>query len=153
MYKRRMVPEGFAVPGRVEGAGLHLRMLSVHDVIKDLAAVVDAAPRLVGLMEPGGTWPEGITLEENLTDLGWHEREFTLGHSFAYTVMNDDESRCLGCCYIYPSDRASHDAMAFYWARDPAFDAGLGAAFREFVAEWPFRAVAFPGRDIPWADW
>ena len=48
-------------------------------------------------MEPGDTWPDGLTLEVNLIDLAWHQREFTIGHSFAYTVMNDDESRCLGC--------------------------------------------------------
>ena len=48
-------------------------------------------------------------LEENLIDLGWHHREFTIRHSFAYTVMTLDESRSLGCAYLYP-------------AADPAFD-------------------------------
>ena len=67
---------------------------------QDFDAVMAAAPRLRGAMEPGDSWPDGITLEENLIDLGWHQREFTRGHSFAYTVMNDAESRCLGCGYI-----------------------------------------------------
>ena len=56
-------------------------------------------------MEPGGTWPDGLTLVVNLIDLAWHQREFTIGYSFAYTVMNDDESRCLGCGYINPPER------------------------------------------------
>ena len=114
--------------------------------------------RLVGFMEPAGDWPRRLTIDENLIDLGWHQREFTLRHSFAYTVMNDDESRCLGCCYIYPSNRPEFDAMAFYWAREAEFRTGfddrLGELFRGFIAvEWPFKTVAFPGRDIAWSDW
>ena len=27
-------------------------------------------------MEPDGNWPRGLTLEEDLIDLGWHQREF-----------------------------------------------------------------------------
>lgn len=150
MYKRRLVPEGFAVPAGIEAAGFRLRMLSVHDVIKDFAAVIDAAPRLKGAMEQGATWPDGLTIEENLIDLAWHEREFTIGHSFAYTVMTPDESRCLGCCYINPSDRPEFDAQAFWWARDADFDAELGAAFRALVAQFPFRAVGWPGREHGW---
>lgn len=158
MYSRRLVPTDFDVPARLDGAGFHLRMLSVHDVVKDFAAVVESEGRLVGLMGDGSDWPRGLTIEENLIDLAWHHREFTIGHSFAYTVMNDDESRCLGCCYITPSDRAAHDAAAFYWVRErefqQGFDSVLGKAFRGFLAEnWPFKAVAYPGRDIAWSDW
>lgn len=38
--------------------------------------------------------PDGPTLEENVIDLGWHRREFTIGHSFACGVMNDEKMRC-----------------------------------------------------------
>lgn len=154
MYKRPLVPEGFTVPDRLDGAGFHLRMLSVHDTVKDFSAVVESEARLIGLMEPASTWPRGLTIEDNLIDLAWHHREFTIGHSFAYTVMNDDESRCLGCCYINPSDRADYDAVVFYWARDVVFEAELGGAFRKFInSSWPFKRVAYPGRDIPWSRW
>ena len=121
-------------------------MLSIHDVVKDFDAVMTAGDRLKGAMETGSTWPEGLTLEENLIDLAWHQREFTIGHSFAYTVMNDDESRCLGCCYINPSDQPGVDADAFYWGRDPGFEGELGRAFRALIALFPFSRVAFPGR-------
>lgn len=146
MYKRRMIPDDFTPPARHKGDGFHLRMLSIHDVVKDFDAVMSAGERLKGAMEPGGIWPDGLTLEENLIDLAWHQREFTIGHSFAYTVMNDDESRCLGCCYINPSDTPGVDADAFYWARDPDFEAELGTAFRALVARFPFLSVALPGR-------
>ena len=90
---------------------------------------------LPGFMEPGSRWPEGLTVEENLIDLAWHHREFTLRHSFAYTVLDPAGERCLGCAYLYPSDRAGFDAMAFYWARgfDADLDRRIGAAFRSML--------------------
>lgn len=157
MYKRPLIP-GFVPPARLDGNGFHLRRLSSVDVVKDFAAVMDSAERLVGFMDPNDRWPTGLTIQENLVDLGWHEREFTLGHSFAYTVMNDAEDRCLGCSYIYPSDRPGYDAMVFYWVREAEHQAGfdkvLGDAFRNWLAkDWPLKRVAFPGRDVPWSEW
>ena len=154
MYSRPLVSAEFRVPQRVNSAGFHLRMLSVHVVIKDFEAVMASAARLVGFMDPASTWPRGLTIEENLIDLAWHHREFTIRHSFAYTVMNDDESRCLGCCYIYPSDKTGFDAMVFYWAREPEFDQALGECLRKSISsDWPFKKVAYPGRDIAWSSW
>jgi hypothetical protein len=156
-YKRPLVPDDFVPPPRCEGDGFHLRMLTLADAVADFAAVVESATRLEGFMDPASTWPRDLTLDENRVDLGWHQREFTLRHSFAYTVMNDLEDRCLGCCYVYPSDRREFDAMAFYWVREreyrDGFDETLGRTFRAFLTRWPFRRIAFPGRDTPWADW
>ena len=154
MYNHRMIPDTFTPPDRAEGQGFHLRMLTIHDVVKDFDAVIAAAPRLRGAMEPGSTWPDGLTLEDNLIDLAWHHREFTIGHSFAYTVMNDAETRCLGCCYInppnWPNDWPGFDALAYYWAREAALEPALGATFRHLVGQFPFARVGFPGRDQPW---
>ncbi len=158
MYARPMVPADFVVPERLEEDGFRLRPLTVNDLIKDYDAVMTSLERLAGFMDPSSDWPAGLTLEEDLIDLGWHQRELTLRHSFAYTVMAPDEAECLGCCYIYPSDKAGFDAMAFYWVRESAaaggLDERLGAAFRGWIARsWPFRRVAFPGRDIAWREW
>jgi hypothetical protein len=73
-------------------------------------------------------------------------------------MMTRDESECLGACYIYPSDRLGYDVMAFYWVRSDRLAGGLeellSSAFRSWLKEeWPFRSVAFPGRDIPWQEW
>jgi hypothetical protein len=151
MYSRPIVPADFAVPERLETAGFVLRPLTVHDVIRDYDAVMSSAAELKGLMKEGSVWPEGLTLEENLIDLGWHQREFTVRHSFAFTVVSHDGSRCLGCCYIYPSSDPAFDAAAYYWARQSrigdAADLALGEAFRAWLArDWPFRHVVFPGR-------
>src|SRR3954470_141479 len=143
MYARPMVPDGFVVPLRLEGSGFHLRMLTIHDLVKDYDAVMTSADRLGGLRDPGDDWPRGLTLEEDLIDLAWHQREFTLRHSFAYTVMSPDERTCLGCVYLNPTGSASHDAQAFYWVRTSeaagGLDERLGAAVRTWLAEsWPF---------------
>lgn len=158
MYGRPFVPADFDVPERLDGPGFHLRMLSITDLDRDFEAVVDSADRLRGLLDPGSSWPDGITKDEDLIDLAWHQREFTIRHSFAYTVMAADESRCLGCMYIFPSDRRGYDAKVFYWARSgcdaDARDAELGRLIRAWIAtRWPFQSVAYPGRDIAWTEW
>ena len=151
MYSRPIVPAGFVVPERLETALFLLRPLTVHDVIRDYDAVMASADELKGRMQDGSIWPEGLTVEENLIDLAWHQREFSIRHSFAFTVLSLGGDRCLGCCYIYPPADPAFDADAYYWARqsrigDPA-DAALGDAFRGWLArDWPFRHVAFPGR-------
>lgn len=158
MYSRPIVPKEFVVPQRLEGEGFHLRMLTIHDVVKDYDAVMASRGTRPKVMAPGSKWPEGLTLTESLIDLGWHQREFTSRHSFAYTVMDPEEGQCLGCCYIYPSDRQGYDVMAAYWGRGDRLSDGLeeriGEAFRAWLKrDWPFHEVAFPGRDISWDTW
>lgn len=154
MYRRPMVPASFKVPLELVSDGFRLRPLTVRDLIADYDAVMTSVDHLKGLMNPDEDWPVGLTIEEDLIDLGWHQREFTQRHSFAYTVMALDETRCLGCCYIYPSADPEFDADAFYWARQSELASGLeerlGTAFRNWLAStWPFGRVAFPGREHP----
>ncbi len=158
MYDRPLVPPSFEVPQRLTGNGYHLRILSIDDVDKDFEAVTESASRLRGLLDRDGSWPDGLTKTENLIDLAWHQREFTLRHSFAYTVMSADESRCLGCLYIFPSPVQAFDAAVYYWVRTSpnadCFDQELGALIRTWIADsWPFKVVEFPGRDTRWQDW
>jgi hypothetical protein len=153
MYRRPLVPSDFIVPTGFRHKAFAARMLSMRDLIADYDAVMSSEGDLIGLLDPDSDWPRGLTLEEDLIDLGWHQREFTLRHSFAYTVVEPDESLCLGCCYICPSDLPGFDAAAFYWVRSSHKDLeeALNASFRSFlVEEWPFSHVAFPGRDQPW---
>ncbi|WP_309663656.1 hypothetical protein [Tabrizicola sp.] len=151
MYRRPIIPADFTVPERLETVEFHLRPLTVHDLVRDYDAVMSSTAQLREQMGDSSSWPAGLTLEDNLVDLGWHQREFSLRHSFAYTVISPDGERCLGCCYIYPASDPEFDVDARYWARqsrigDPA-DVALGQAFRGWLArEWPFRRVAFPGR-------
>ncbi|MCX7890468.1 MAG: hypothetical protein N2422_12205, partial [Rhodobacteraceae bacterium] len=154
MYHRPLLPDGIRPPDSFEGTGFVARPLRVTDAEDDFAAVMAARHRLKGAMDPDDPWPDGLTLHQNIVDLGWHEREFTLGHSFAWTVTAPKRIPTLGCCYLYPSDRAGFDAMAFWWVRPEAdgIAPALDRAFRAVVAALPLR-TAFPGRDLPMADW
>jgi hypothetical protein len=132
-----LVPDDFAVPQGLETERFRLRMLTVRDVVADFEAIRDRAP--------------GLTLEQNLIDLGWHQKEFQDRRSFAYTVVDpDDGGHVLGCAYIYPTDEHGFDALARCWVRPEAadLDGELYEAFRAWIErEWPFRRVTYPGRD------
>lgn len=152
-----LVPADFAVPETLETAEFRLRMLTVHDVVKDYDAVMSSVEHLATIW-PGGKWPRGLTLEQNLIDLGWHQKEFQTRRSFAYTVVTPSESRVIGCVYLYPSPKPGYDAVAYLWARQSELANGLEgrllAAVRDWLAtKWPFEKVAFPGRDIDWDAW
>ena len=156
----RLVPDDFVVPEVLEHPRFRLRMLSVNDLVKDYDAVMSSVAHLRTTFsrESGGSWPEGLTIEEDLVDLGWHQREFTRRSSFAYTMMTPDEGRCLGCVYIMPTRRRGHDCKVEMWVRADELASGLDEALyrtvRAWIAEtWPFANPAFPGRAISFEDW
>ncbi len=154
MYKRPLLPAGERPPDTFAGPGFIARPLRLTDAEDDFEAVIASADRLRGHMDPADPWPEGLSLHENRVDLGWHEREHTAGHSFAWTVRDPEDRLTLGCAYLYPADRAGFEAMAFWWVRSgfEPLDAPLGAAFRAVLANLPL-TCAFPGRDQAWSDW
>lgn len=152
------VPEGFTPPAGLETPRMRLRMLSIHDAVKDFDAVMTSALRLRTVFRPGGRWPEGLTLEQNLIDLAWHQKEFQRRTSFAYTVVRPDESEVLGCLYIDPSPRADHDARIAMWVRASEAESGLDAHLFETAQawaarDWPFRNPGWPGRTSSWEGW
>lgn len=148
------VPPDFQIPKTLETAEFRLRMLTVHDVIKDYEAVMTSTAHLRQLY-PDGKWPEGLTLEQNLIELGWHQHEFQRRTSFAYTVVTRSEHQVLGCVYINPTSKRDYDAYVHLWARESELASGLEqrllAAVKDWLAnEWPFKNVAYPGRDMTW---
>jgi len=158
--RKPLVAPEFNVPERLETPRFTLRMLTIHDLVKDYDAVMSSADHLTSTYSAitGGAWPNGLTLEEDLIDLAWHQREFTLRSSFAYTVMAPDESVCLGCVYIDPTLKQGFDATVTLWVRASELDGGLDGELyktvRAWVKEiWPFDKVAYPGRDIGAAAW
>ena len=133
------------MPGTLEHPRFRLRKLTIHDVDKDLEAIHERVLK-DGTSDP---WLE-TTRDENLVDLGWHQKEFELRRSFAYTVVAPDESRVLGCVYLYPDEKADVDVRM--WVRRDAWEAGLDPELEQAVkewldAEWPFERVRFRERD------
>ena len=108
---------------------------------------------------PDRKWPtKNLTFEQNLIDLGWHQKEFQRIASFAYTVMSLDEKECLGCIYIYPSSNSEYDAEIVMWVRQSevgnSLDQLLFDSVKKWIKdEWPFLNPGYPGRDIDWEAW
>ena len=151
------VPEHFKVPEKLETSEFRLRMLTVNDVVKDFDAVTTSVEHLRRIW-PRGTWPENLTLEQNLIDLGWHQKEFQTRRSFAFTVVSLAETTVMGCVYIEPTRKRGYDAEIYLWARQSELANGLEDrlhhAVKNWVAEeWPFENVAFPGRSVDWETW
>jgi len=154
---RPFVDRDFVIPQQLDTDEFRLRMLTVNDVVKDYDAVMSSAKHLKAIW-PDSEWPDGLTLEQNLIDLGWHQKEFQRRRSFAYTVVTLDEARVIGCVYIDPTRKRGYDAEVYLWARESAIgsapDAKLYVAVNEWLEErWPFENVAFPGREIDWKVW
>jgi len=153
------VPPDFQVPEKLETDKFRLRMLKVADVVKDYDAVMTSVDHLQGIFGPRSKWPsKDLTFEQDLIDLGWHQKEFQTRSSFAYTVMNLDENQCLGCMYIFQPRKEDFDAEVYMWVRKSAFDEGLDPVLYESVRKWisekwPFKKVAYPGREISWDEW
>ena len=142
----------FEVPATLETDRFRLRMLTV----KDFDAVTTSKEHLHDIWGPG--WPEGLTLEQNLIDLGWHQKEFQRRRSFAYTVVALDESRVLGCVYINPTRKTGYDAVVYLWARQSELASGMETELTQAVtawlaAKWPFTNPALPGSNISMEEW
>src|SRR3954468_22283829 len=105
---KRLVAADFCAPPLLETERVLLRPLTIHDVDRDYDAVMSSVDHLARTSERG--WPRGLTLEQNLIDLAWHQKNHQLGVAFTYTVVPLDEHRCLGCVYLEPTDRAGFDA-------------------------------------------
>jgi hypothetical protein len=135
--------------------------LTIHDLDADHEAVMSSLEYLQQ-SEPFGPdhdWPtSALTRDQDLIDLGWHQKEFQNRTSFAYTVMSPDDTRCLGCVYLYPSTRQGHEVQIMLWVRASEVTSGLDQhlydAVRSWIMEqWPFESPAYPGRTLSWEEW
>jgi len=158
VYPPPFLPATFTVPRLFETPRLRLRPLTMHDAVKDYAAVMESESHLKTVFRPGSLWPTGLTLEENLLDCAWHQKEFELGSSFTYTAVAPDESAVLGCLYIYPTRKPGYDAEITCWVRQSQLAGGLDAHLFESVEawiakDWPLEKPAYPGRRIAYDDW
>jgi hypothetical protein len=152
------VPNSEKIPLTLNTEVFKIRPLTIHDVVKDYAAVMSSIAHLKGLFDPSDSWPtEDLSFEQDLIDLGWHQKEFQNRSSFAFTVMSSDEAICLGCIYIYPSKKALYDANVFLWIRQShsnLLDTQLFTDVKNWLdQQWWFKSVAYPGRQPTWQEW
>jgi hypothetical protein len=145
----------FPTPAGFETPAFRVRPITIHDVVRDYDAVMTSRERLWALFGEAWGWPAAdLTLEQDMIDLAWHQKEADLRRSFNFAVVSPDETRLLGCVYVDPPTKQGYDAELFWWARDEPLEEEVGRAAREWLErEWPFERVATPGRDIPWPEY
>ena len=132
-----------------------VRPLRATDVELDYDAVTSSAERLRRWSQT--EWPaDDFTLAENLDDLRRHEREHLERAAFTFTVLDRQETACLGCVYFTPlgpeaahlCEGAGHAAAIGFWVRTSELagdlDQHLLFTLREWIeAAWAFDCVAF----------
>ena len=137
--------------------------LRASDVELDFDAVVSSSLMLRAWSQ--SDWPiDGFTLEENLDDLQRHEQEHLDKKAFTYTIMNPDETFCLGCIYINPQNQEIVDlgicqlpakekepfvASVGYWIRESHATKEFSITIlKEIIqwldSEWYFNCIVFP---------
>jgi hypothetical protein len=146
------LPPTFTIPAVVETDQFRMRSITIHDAFKDYDAVMSSREHLWDRFGATWGWPAtDLSLEQNIIDLAWHQKEFQLRSSFDYAVMSLDESRLLGCVYIDPPQESGTDAEVWFWARRSELSTGLEDHLGQFVASWlasawPFRKVSLNGQ-------
>jgi len=146
-----IVPDTFLVPEVLETDQYRIRKLTVNDVKNDYEAVMSSQKNLRGVFgDLMPNWPdENLTYEEDLSNLGWHQTEFSMHTSFAYTVSSLDEKSCIGCVYIFPSRGDDYEVEVYLWVRDSHrnLDSHLYDTVKSWLVEsWPFKRIIYPGR-------
>lgn len=149
----------FEPPQEIKGWDFKLVPLGPDLVEVDYQAYMSSIEHLQNTFSRGGGWPhEGITDEEAMQDMLNEQGRFERRESFAYAVLTPDGKREMGCVYIKPSSKPGYDAQITLWVTQAEFDAGFDATLYEWSKywveqSWPFNSIAFPGRDIDWAEW
>jgi hypothetical protein len=139
------VPEEYIPIERVETKNFIIRKLEARDVYIDYVAYMSSIEAIK--KQRGGTWPQpDTTIEDNLIDLGWHQREFELKTSFAFIVTNLEGNASLGCVYFYPVGHPMNsastnvpqatDVVINMWTTQAALDSGLYDELYRFVEDW-----------------
>jgi len=149
------VPDGFVVPLLLAHERFRLEPLGPQHNESDhvawsssIAHIRTTAGFAAGDWD-GDAWPYPMHAADNLHDLEMHAAEFTRREAFAYTVLEPEGERVIGCVYLDPDETGLAACKVRCWVsvdRAP-LDAELAGAVRSWLAaEWPFASVRFPGR-------
>jgi len=154
--------DGAQVPSTLLQATFQLRPLRTTDVELDYAAVMASRPMLRRWSD--SSWPaDDFTLDGNLADLAFHQREHEAGEAYTFTMMNPAGDRCLGCVYINPltpeliraggcqaadSQKPVCAATVRFWVRSDHAGSDLEQELFDalqawFTREWPLDCVLY----------
>lgn len=133
--------DGFTHPTRVElPTGHHLRPIRAADVAIDYPAVMGSRASLWARYGEAWGWPPPtMSYEADERDLARHEAEIAAHETFNYAVLDERETKLLGCVYIDPPEPSSppgSDALVSWWLVDAMTGSDLELALGEFLPRW-----------------
>ncbi len=146
-----LVPAGFLLPTPIETDGFRLALLGPEHNESDYEAWTQSMDFIRSL--PGwaaSSWPEPMTIEDNLRDCVSHFERSASGSDFAYTVLLPDRDEVIGCVYFKPTRPAragAVDVLSWVTAEHSDLDKPLYEAVTRWLAEdWPWTAVEYAPR-------
>jgi len=142
---------GLSAPSGLETREFILRPILASDAELDHEAVMESREFLRKWEQ--STWPEDdFTVEANRQDMLKLERRHASGESFTYTVMNLDQSECLGCVYIFSPEGnwlsdaqvvavdadewSDSDAVVLFWIRESRLSGGMDRSLLDALVTW-----------------
>jgi virginiamycin B lyase len=143
------VPPTFTAPGPPRVGSYVWNILEPTILAPDYQALLD---------RDGRTGPVNITKAQDYGELKRHEWEFQHHTAFSYGILSPDKQSTVACVYINPSTKTGYDATVRMWVTKQGAAAGLEPVLEKAVrawiaAKWPFKKVAYPGRDMPMTEW
>jgi len=153
----------FPLPELLQVDDFIFRPLRASDVELDFDAVISSSFMLRAWSQ--SDWPaDGFTLEDNLNDLQRHEQEHLDKEAFTFTIMDPEETFCLGCiymnsliqeivdlgiCQLPDTDEEVFAASVSYWVRESHANREFSSTILERIiawlnSEWHFNCVVFP---------
>ena len=134
------VPSEFVVPTALDGSGFRMEPLGPEHNERDHVAWMSSIDHIKAIPAfSESSWPEAMSLEQNLSDLEGHARDFENRKGFTYSILDGDE--VIGCVYIYPSHEAGYDADMKWWVTASRAEMSpiVGPALTSWLeTEWPF---------------
>lgn len=156
--ERAFVAASFEVPTLIEAEGFKLVPLGPDLARIDYEAYMSSIEHLQQTFTRSTGWPRAdLTDEDAIKDMETEAARFAARESFAYAVLTPDGLRERGCIYVYPGV-GEYDAVVRLWVTRAEFDQGFDEELYTWTQswieqDWPFEAVAFPGRAIAWEEW
>lgn len=143
----RFYPVPHPVPTELRTAVFLLRPLTPAHVQLDYDALM-ASKKMLRLWS-GSSWPsDDFTLADNLKDLARHDDEHQNRIAFTYTILNPNETSCLGCLYINPlkiieannpglvTAVSPTDALIRFWIRKDQLKNKLDYQLLQILIPW-----------------
>lgn len=145
------VGQNISPPDGLQTSEFLLRPIVAADAELDYQAVMESKEFLRQWEQ--STWPEDdFTVEANRKDMVKLEERHATGESFAYTMMNLEQTETLGCVYMFSPDTrwfaggeikptgedqwSDVDVMIYFWVRKSRLDEGLDRVLLDAVLSW-----------------